>query len=91
MSQKYYLVKVGPPDSGEYMTAPGYFRATKHEEKLTPSDMARVWNRDYTNNRSKAHIVTLAESSSPNYNAELENLHALARAYGCRLEQASTP
>jgi hypothetical protein len=35
MSQKYYLVKVGPANPGEYMTVPGDFRAIKHGEKLT--------------------------------------------------------
>ena len=88
MAQKFRLVKEGAPNPGEYMTAPGYFIAAKKPEKLTQANMAAVDDKDYTNDRAKAYIAKLPESSATNYKAEFDALHALSLTYKCRLEPA---
>ena len=86
MTQKFYLVKDCPPNPGEYITAPGYFRATQQPEKLTQANMAAVGDRDYTTDRAKAYVAILPESTSPDYEKEFDVLHVLALAHSCKLE-----
>lgn len=86
MTQKFRLVKEGAPNPGEYLTAPGYFRAAKQHEKLSQQNMAAVGNRNYTTDRTKAYVVELSESTSPDYKAEFEVLHGISLDLKCRLE-----
>jgi hypothetical protein len=87
MPDKFYLVKDGPPNPGEYMTAPGYFRASHQPEKLTQASMAAVGNRDYTTDKTYAYAVTLPNSTSPKHQKALDALCALSTVHACRLER----